>query len=89
MKEISFDAFEFLVIVFLNIGYFYRKTVPSNPILETEFYTLPNSFIRGHHHIVESGWQKVKTKNVNMNEYKNEKGFELIAKSLDISYPSR
>lgn len=89
VKEKSFDSFDFLVIVFLNIGYFYRKTIPDKPVYETEFYVLPNTFIREHHHIVKSGWQKVKTKNVNMEEYKDGKGFELIAKALDIPYPTR
>lgn len=89
VKEKSFESFDYLIIVFLNIGYFYRKTTPDNPLYKTEFYTLPNSFIREHHHIVESGWQKVKTKNINMDIYKDEKGFNLIAKYLKIPYPSR
>lgn len=89
VKESTFDAFDYLIIVFLNIGYFYKKKPVLDGFCEPEFYTLPNSFIRDNHHIVESGWQKVKTKNLNMDSFKNEKGFEMIAKELGIDYPSR
>lgn len=84
VKEKTFSSFDYLIIAFLNIGYFYRKRIPDNPLIEPEFYTLPNHFIREHHHIVESGWEKVKTKNLDLNQFKNEKGFELIAKDLNI-----
>ena len=89
VKESTFDAFDYLIIVFLNIGYFYKKKPVLDGFCEPEFYTLPNSFIRDNHHIVESGWQKVKTKNLNMDSFKNGKGFEMIAKELGIDYPSR
>jgi len=58
------------------------------PTREPEFYTLPTEWIRKHHRIVESGWQKVHTKGEALDEFKNEKGFELIAKDLGIEYPS-
>ena len=84
VKEKTFSSFDYLIIAFLNIGYFYRKSIPDNPLIEPEFYTLPNQFIREHHHISESGWEKVKTKNLDLNQFKNEKGFELIAQDLNI-----
>jgi hypothetical protein len=37
---------------------------------------------------MKSGWQKVHTRNETLDEFKNEKGFELIAKDLGIDYPS-
>ncbi len=73
----------------MNIGFFYRKKPTIEGCLAPEFYTLPNDFIRSNHHIVESGWEKVKTKNIDIDQYKNEKGFELIAKELGVEYPSR
>ena len=89
VKERTFGAFDYLIIVFLNIGFYYKKKPVREGYQEPEFYTLPNSFIRVNHHIVESGWEKVKTKNLNMEKYKNENGFEFIAKKLKIDYPSR
>lgn len=89
VKASTFLAFDYLIIVFLNIGYFYRKKETRAGYGEPEFYTLPCSFVEKHHHIVESGWEKVSTKHVDMSAYKNEKGFDLIAKDLGILYPSR
>ena len=89
VKEKSFNAFDFLIVVFLNIGYFYKKKPVLEGYKEPEIYVFPNKFIREHHHIVESGWQKVKTKQLDIEKYKNEKGIELIAKKLKIAYPSK
>jgi len=89
VKEKSFDAFDFLIIVFLNIGYFYKKMPVLEGYRDPEIYVFPNKFIRDHHYIVESGWQKVKTKHLNIEEFKNEKGIELIAKELRIGYPEK
>jgi len=89
VKERTFDAFDYLIVVFMNIGFFYRKKPTIEGCLDPEFYTLPNDFIRSNHHIVESGWEKVKTKNIDIDQYKNEKGLELIAKELGVEYPSR
>jgi hypothetical protein len=89
IKERAFDAFDYLVIVFLNIGYFYSRESGPAGISEPEFYTLPNEFIRRHHYKVASGFDKVLTKNLDIEAFKNERGFELIAKELGVEYPSR
>jgi hypothetical protein len=88
VKETSFDAFDFLVIVFLNIGKFYGKHDGTEGEREIEFYTLPNEFIRKHHNKT-STWQKVRLRALEkeIEAYKNEKGFEQIAKALGISKP--
>jgi len=89
VKEKTFPAFDYLIAVFQNIGYFYSG---DTPVLEgnrqPEFYCFPNEWIRKHHKVFESGWQKVHTKNLNIEKFKNEKGFELIADDLGIPYPS-
>ena len=36
---------------------------------------------------MQSGWEKVLTKGKDMEKYKNERGFEIIAKDLGIPYP--
>jgi hypothetical protein len=89
VKARTFDAFDYLIIVFLNIGYFYKKRDVRDGCLDPEFYTLPLSFIRDHHRIVQSGWEKVHTRGLDLAMFKNEQGFELIAHDLEISYPSR
>src|ERR1700724_3361788 len=49
VKEKTFGSFDYLVIVFLNIGFFYRKIGKSDGIQPPEFYTLPKVFIEQHH----------------------------------------
>ncbi len=88
VKDKSFGAFDFLIIVFLNIGKFYGKNDGSSGKEDIEFYTLPNKFIRKHHN-KSSGWQKVRLRKLQneIEQYKNEKDFELIAKELGIKKP--
>jgi len=90
VKEVSFDAFEFLVVVFLNIGKFYNKNDGSSGEKDTEYYTLPNSFIREHHN-KSSSWEKVRLKHLQseIEESKNEKGFEQIAALLGVAKPKK
>lgn len=89
VKARSFDAFDFLIVAFLNLGYFYRKKPTIDGYREPEFYTFPRAFVAEHHKAVASGWEKMHTKKLDIEQYKNERGFELIAMELDIPYPSR
>jgi hypothetical protein len=90
VKEKTFGAFDFLVIAFLNIGNFLGKK--RRGCLEgrgqIEFYTLPVDFIREHHD-KSSSWEKVNLRNLDIEEYNGDRGFELIAESLGIPYPAR
>jgi hypothetical protein len=90
VKEVSFDAFEFLVVVFLNIGNFYRGRDGSDGREPVEFYTLSNDFIRKHHD-PRSSWEKVNLRNLTdeIRPYRNEEGFEQIAAALGVPVPSR
>lgn len=89
VKERTFAAFDFLIIAFLNIGYFYRKRPAREGLCDPEFYTLPRDFIKEHYTVVASGWEKVKTRHLDLEPFKNELGFELIAAALGVPYPSR
>jgi hypothetical protein len=75
--------------VFLNIGnYFGKNPDCAAGCREPEFYTLPAEFIRQHHNR-RSSWEKVRLGNLDIEQYKNGKGFELIAAALGIEYPTR
>lgn len=89
LRAKTFDAFDYVVIVFLNIGYFYRKRPTIEGRGEPEFYTLPREFVMQHHHSVRSGFERVLTKGLDLEAYHNEAGFELIAQELEIPYPAR
>lgn len=87
VKEKTFGAFDYVIAVFLNLGYFYKRKPVVEGLTDPEFYTLRRDWIREHHRTTKSGWQKVHTKGLNMDDFKNEKGFELIATDLGIPYP--
>jgi hypothetical protein len=90
VKEQSLNAFDFLVVVFLNIGNFFQGKDGSVGMRAPEFYTFPNSFIRKHH-LTTSTWQKVRLRPLRdkIDKYKNEAGFELIAGALGVLKPAR
>ena len=91
VKASSLDAFDYLVVVFLNIGFFFRKASPEPDragARDVEYYTFPASFIR-QHHIASSSWEKVHTRGLSIDRFKNEDGFEAIARSLKIPYPAK
>jgi len=90
VKEASLDAFDFLIVAFLNIGNFFGKNDGTTGEREPDFYTLPRDFIRLHHD-ASSSWQKVKLRKLEdeIKQFKNQAGFELIAKRLGICWPMK
>lgn len=90
VKEVSFDAFDFLIVAFLNIGKFYGKNDGSEGAREPEFYTLPKEFIQKHHQKTTS-WQKVRLKSLqeDIEQYRGEDGFEQIAACLGVEKPAK
>jgi hypothetical protein len=90
VKTESLDAFDFLVIAFLNIGKFSGRKGGLDGERESEYYTLPNAFVREHHDATPT-WQKVRLKSLaaEIEPYKGGAGFELIAKALGIPRPRK
>jgi hypothetical protein len=88
VRRESLNAFDFLVIAFLNIGRFNGTKDGSDGELEPEFYTLPRAFVRIHHDVA-STWQKVRLRGLSekIERYKNSAGFEQIAVALGIEKP--
>lgn len=89
VKEKTFHAFDYLIVVFLNLGFFFRRVGQRGGRMAPEYLTLPREFIRKHHYRPESGFQKVRTKGLELSRFKDEHGFEQIARDLRIPYPSR
>ena len=83
VKEKSFDAFEYVVVVFLNNGYYYRKRPIREGIAEPEFYTLSAEFIRANHQKAKSGWERVLTKGKDMEKTRTSEASRSSQKSLE------
>jgi len=89
VKGKTFGAFEYLIVVFLNIGFFFSRVGDENGRQAPEYFTLPREFVEKHHYRPQSGFQKVRTRGLDLSAFKDETGFEQIARDLQIRYPSR
>lgn len=89
VKAKSLDGFDFLVVVFLNIGWFYSKKPVPDGYRSPDFYTLPVAFIREHHRIADSGWETVMTTGLDFDAYRDGKRFDRIVEAVQIEYPDR
>ncbi len=89
IKESTFSAFDFLIIVLLNIGWYYDPDArrPRSGQREVELLVLPRPVARKLYRRVRSGMNRVRTRGHELKRYKNERGLELIAKELRIPYP--
>jgi len=92
VHERSLDAFDFLIVAFLNIGRFYHGMDGTTGGAEPEYFTLPRGFVRQHHRISTTNtWQKVALKGleVEIAAFEGHQGFEMIATALGIPRPRR
>jgi len=80
--------FDFVIVVFLNIGSFYRERDGSEGSREVEMFTLPSAFVREHLD-VSSSWQKVRLHPLaaQLEPFRGEAGLEQIAKRLGVPRP--
>ncbi len=89
LNERSKGAFDYLIAVFLNIGYYFTRGVrPRSGIDAPELFVLPAHFVWEHLY-KKSSWQKVMLDGFDLDEYMGESGIELIARDLGVPYPSR
>ena len=90
VKEKTLNAFDFLILALLNIGKFYRGHDGLSGMAAPEFFTLPVRFVRKHHEVYPS-WQRVRLRGLEnkIEPFRNEQGFEQIAKVLGIKRPQR
>jgi hypothetical protein len=83
----SRGAFDFVVAVFLNVGYFYGRHGEGREN-EPEFFTLPAEWVERHRN-KRSSWGKLSLKQQGIGRVKNADGFEQIAARLGIPHPAR
>ncbi len=89
LKGRSLNAFDFLVVAFLNIGEFNRGRDGTTGGREPEFYVLPAEFVRSHHEADAFLGGKVQLKKLQrkIERFRDDKGFDLIAAALGIPKP--
>jgi hypothetical protein len=91
LRATSLDAFDFVVVAFLNIGFYMKKARDGSAragARPPEYYTLPAAFAREHHRVA-GGWERVLTRGLDLTPYRDDAGFELIASMLGIPYPEK
>lgn len=90
VKAKTFEAFDFLVVAFLNIGHFFNNRDGSTGLCEPEFFTLSRPFVQEHQD-PRSKWGKVKLQGLNdkLEPFKNDRGFDLIAQALGVPRPAK
>ncbi|MFN0242058.1 MAG: hypothetical protein ACKVWV_04130 [Planctomycetota bacterium] len=89
IKGRTLDAFDYLVMVRQNIGYYYRKRPCRDGLQAPVFYTLPADVVRQAHPRLGKGWEIFSTRGIDLEAYEDAAGFEQIARDLDIPYPER
>lgn len=90
LNEKAFEAFDFLIVAFMNIGNFFGKNDGLTGKEQPVFYTLSNKFIRKYHEKTAK-WQQVNLRKVGVEIelFKNEDGYEQIATALGIPKPRK
>lgn len=89
LKGKTLDAFDYLVLVFQNVGYYYTKKSVRDGLQPVELYTLSADFVRRHHARLGKSLEIFGTKSLDLTPYRDEAGFEQIADELGIPYPTR
>jgi hypothetical protein len=89
VKPRTVDAFDFLIVVYLNIGYFLGMA-KRHPLRagdsEPELFVLPQAFVASNMSKTSS-WGKLRLRGHDLSPFEGRKGIEQIARKLKISYP--
>ncbi len=93
VRETTFEAFDFLAVVMLNIGNFYDpRGEGETGAKDPEIYFLPPEVALKYYSVVKSGFNRVDLNKLTDEEaakYELQNGIELIAQALNIPYPDR
>lgn len=88
-KKKTASDYEYLILAFLNIGFYYHRKPLFAQFANRKpvFYTLPKSWVESN--LKASGLTKIQTKGKEqeLEEYRDERGFELIATELGVVLP--
>ncbi len=91
VKPQSLPHFDFLVVVYLNAGFYFRKA-KSQPtekgLTEPEVLVVPKEVVSSRFS-KSSTWGKVRFKPEDFEKYSGRAGINLIADRLEIPYPSK
>ena len=89
VREESFSAFDFLIIVLLNIGWYYDPDVarPQSGRSAVELLVLPRTVARRLYRRAKSGMNRVRTMGYDLDRYRDDRGLELIARALRVPFP--
>jgi hypothetical protein len=88
VRQEKLSGADYVVLVFLNIGYFYRRRPAREGARAPEFYTLPIQVAR-RLYSRRGRWQLLDPKGVNLERYRDERGFDQIARALHVPYPAK
>jgi hypothetical protein len=85
LKTSKLDAFDYLTVVFLNVGKFKAPHDGTTGRQAAEFYTLPRQLVEEHHNQADR-FGKVNLQSLagELATYRDDAGFELIAQALGV-----
>ena len=91
VKPATLEAFDFLAVVYLNVGFFLRMA-KKHPVQagdrDPEIFILPRDFVSAHMSKTSS-WGKLRLRGLDLSPYEGRKGIEQVARKLGIDYPIR
>jgi hypothetical protein len=79
VREEKLAGADYVVLVFLNIWYFYRRRPACEGAKTPEFYTLPIKVAKTLYRR-KGKWQLLDAKRADLEKYRGERGFEQIAR---------
>jgi hypothetical protein len=91
LKPTSLPSFDYLMVVYLNVGYFLRMAKRHTLLdgrRDPEILTIPRSIV-GKYMVEGSKWGKVRFRDLDTTPYAGATGIDAIADELGIPYPTK